>query len=139
MNLIMLEPPTPESVCPINKLMDVISAKWTVEIIRELALQPTRTRRFLLHIPGLSMKTLCRRLHALEAAGLINRYEYPGKPAKVEYSLNDYGRKLCKVFEQIKLLQEELNGACQSCTCPMTTETPSEDAVCPERRTRRTV
>ncbi|MBX9725201.1 MAG: winged helix-turn-helix transcriptional regulator, partial [Candidatus Obscuribacterales bacterium] len=72
-----------------------------------------------------------------EAAGLINRYEYPGKPAKVEYSLNEYGVKLCKIFEQIKVLQDELNGSCQSCTCPVGAEPASEDAICPERRTRR--
>jgi len=104
--------------CPINTLMDIISAKWTVEIMRELALQPTRTRKFLLHIPGLSMKTLCRRLQILESAQLINRHEYPGKSLKVEYSLTDHGRQLCTIFEQVKQLESIIAGReCSSCHC----------------------
>src|SRR5579883_1285910 len=104
----MLPPEPPESACPINVLMEIISAKWTVEIMRELAIQPTRTRKFLLHIPGLSMKTLSRRLHSLEGAGLVNRREFEGKPIKVEYSLTENGIKLCTILEQIKSLQNEL-------------------------------
>lgn len=135
----MLQPKPIELACPINVLMETISAKWTVEIIRELALQPTRTRKFLLHIPGLSMKTLSRRLHSLESAGLINRHEYPGKPLKVEYSLTEYGKKLCSIFEQIKMLEEELNSSCLSCSCSVQKEyfAKPDGLQCPHRRTRR--
>lgn len=129
------------SECPINSLLDVISAKWTVEIVRELALQPTRTRKFLLHIPGLSMKTLCRRLQILGEAGLVSRHEFPDKPLKVEYSLTEYGQKLCGILEQIKILDIELNSrnSCLNCKCPIEAEyfAQAELISCPHRRSRK--
>lgn len=139
----MLDRPARELACPINSLLEIISAKWTVEIMRELALQPTRTRKFLLHIPGLSMKTLSRRLHSLEGSGLINREEFPGKPMKVEYSLTETGKKLCAIFEQVKCLELELNNKsapCVSCKCSLEKEYfgKADMLDCPHRRTRRT-
>lgn len=135
----MLQPQPPEFACPINSLMEIISAKWTTEIIRELAMQPTRTRKFLLHIPGLSMKTLSRRLHSLEAAGLINRHEFESKPIRVEYSLTDSGVKLCCILEQLKNLQLELNSSCLNCYCSVQNEVFAEPELlsCPHRRTKR--
>ncbi len=130
-----------QASCPINTLMDVISAKWTVEIIRELALQPTRTRKFLLHIPGLSMKTLCRRLQILESAQLINRHEYPGKSLKVEYSLTDHGRQLCSIFEQVKELESTIAGReSLSCHCSIEKSCMANPASfnCAHRREKKT-
>ncbi len=126
------------SDCPINLLLDVVSPKWTVEILREMAIQPTRTRKFLLHIPGLSMKTLCRRLQTLESAGLILRHEYPGKAMKVEYSLSEPGIKLCSILEQLKQLEEELNSDCLKCKCSLQSACLSRelDSNCPHRRVR---
>lgn len=128
----------PSTACPINVLLETISAKWTVEIMRELALQPTRTRKFLLHIPGLSMKTLCRRLQILEAAGLISRHEYEGKPLRVEYSLTDFGVQICGILEQIKKLHESMNSGCLSCVCSLekTCQSHTEEMSCPHRRTK---
>lgn len=135
----MLQKPPSELPCPINVLLEVISAKWTVEIIRELALQPTRTRKFLLHIPGLSMKTLCRRLQILETARLISRHEYPGKPLKVEYRLTEYGKKLCTILESIKELELEMNTGCLNCNCSIQREFFENPELlnCPHRRIKR--
>ncbi|MBX9688331.1 MAG: helix-turn-helix transcriptional regulator [Candidatus Obscuribacterales bacterium] len=132
----MLKPLPPDSACPINVLLDIISAKWTAEIMRELALHPTRTRKFLLHIPGLSMKALCRRLQTLEEAGLINRQEYPGKSLKVEYSLTPHGRRLCAIFEDLKSLEEQMNNNCLSCVCSMEQACINNPSKfnCPHRR-----
>lgn len=128
------------SACPINALLEIISAKWTVEIVRELALKPTRTRRFLLHIPGLSMKTLCRRLQIMGEAGLVSRYEFPGKPLRVEYSLTEQGQKLCGILEQIKSLNEEMSKTndCSSCKCSIEKAyfAQAELLSCPQRRSR---
>ena len=124
--------------CPVSKVLEIISAKWTVEILRELALQATRTRRFLLHIPGLSMKTLCRRLHDLEESGLISRHEFPGKVMKVEYRLTQNGVKLCHILELIKQLEEDMNTTCIACKCSLEKEQfgQPEQIECPYRRTR---
>lgn len=125
--------------CPISRLLEIISAKWTVEIMREMAIHATRTRKFLLHIPGLSMKTLCRRLQVLEAAALISRHEYPGKVMKVEYRLTEYGIKICEIFEQLKILEAQMNSNCISCKCSLEKEhLGKEEALdCPYRRSKR--
>lgn len=135
----MLDSTSSGSPCPVSKVLEIISAKWTVEILRELALQATRTRRFLLHIPGLSMKTLCRRLHVLEDSGLISRHEFPGKILKVEYRLTENGVRLCQILEQMKVLEEGLNTACVSCKCSLEKECfgQPEEMECPYRRVRK--
>jgi DNA-binding HxlR family transcriptional regulator len=66
--------------CPISRLLEIISAKWTVEILREISIAPTRTRQFLRLIPGLSMKSLQFRLKELEKFGLLERIEYDQLP-----------------------------------------------------------
>lgn len=101
--------------CPVSSLVRIIGAKWTVEIMRELATQPTRTRKFLIHIPGLSMKSLRERLQEMEDERLIVRTEYEGRPLKVEYSITDRGRQLFAILEQIKALSEE--GSTPRCVC----------------------
>lgn len=129
-----------ELPCPISNLLEIISAKWTVQIMRELALQPTRTRRFLLHIPGLSMKTLSRRLQIMEAAKLISRHECSAKPLKVEYRLTEFGEKLCAILESVKALEIEMNSSCLNCKCPVERECFQKPELldCPHRREKRT-
>jgi DNA-binding HxlR family transcriptional regulator len=136
--MIMLTPLPPESICPMNAMMEIISAKWTVEILRELALQPTRTRKFLQHIPGLSMKTLCRRLQILESAGLISRHEFEGKPLKVEYRLTGHGQQLCLILEQLKSLEAELAKKRLSCVCSLEKSCMEDPRIfeCPQRRSK---
>lgn len=127
------------SRCPINNMLEVIGAKWTVEILRELALKPTRTRKFVLHIPGLSMKTLCRRLQLLEAAGLIDRHDYQEKPMRVEYSLTMHGQELCNILDQLKSLQLRLNENSLRCKCSIEKLGSADPCAfsCPHRRTGR--
>lgn len=103
--------------CPISKMLRVASAKWTLEILRECAIQPTRTRQFLARIPGLSMKCLQERLKELEALKFINRVKYPDKLPKVEHSLTERGRKLLKIMIALKALEDEL--APSECRCPL--------------------
>lgn len=120
--------------CPISSLLDLISAKWTVQILREVAIQTTRTRRFLVHIPGLSMKSLRQRLQVLEDAGMVLRIQYDQRPLRVEYSITERGRKLFGVMEALKELAEEWMPA--DCQCPMESgcDVKAGDFSCPHRR-----
>lgn len=126
--------------CPITKLLTVISAKWTVEILRELCIGPTRTRRFLACTPGLTMKSLRQRLIALEQLGMIHREQFDEKPLRVEYSLTPKGRRIADLLAQIKALAEEFDG--EYCICPMD-KCDANGALslggdgCPHRRQRR--
>lgn len=100
--------------CPINMMMSLISAKWTVEILRELSIGPVRTRRFLRLIPGISMKCLQERLKVLKTAGMIDCIQ---EPQKVEYSITPRGRKLLAILVSLKELARELTVV--NCECPM--------------------
>lgn len=106
----------PDLVCPIIFLLEILSAKWTVEILRELFIQPTRTRKFLYLIPGLNMKTLRERLKMLETYELVHRQVYSDMPLRVEYSLTAKGRELYQVLVALKLLGSRWLGS--DCVCP---------------------
>lgn len=103
--------------CPITTILDLISAKWTVQMLRELALGPVRTRQFLKLIPGLSMKSLQERLKALQAAGMITRKEFDEKLPRVEHTITERGRRLFTIMTALKELAAETVPS--SCKCPL--------------------
>jgi len=104
-------------ICPISDLLNVVSAKWTVEILRELALGPVRTGVFLKAIPGLSMKSLQERLNALIKYGLTERTSYDEKVPRVEHSITDRGRRLFKIMSELKEIAAEVRET--TCRCPL--------------------
>lgn len=110
-----------------------------MEIMRELAVQPVRTRKFLVHIPGLTMKSLRERLQEMEQQDLILRTEFEGRPLKVEYSLTARGMKILAILETLKELAEE--GSESTCCCSVEKDciNGSKSLNCPFRRedTRR--
>ncbi|MBI4533682.1 MAG: helix-turn-helix transcriptional regulator [Candidatus Melainabacteria bacterium] len=127
----------PDIICPIIFLLEILSARWTIEVLRELFIQPTRTRKFLTLIPGLNMKTLRERLKMLEAYELVNRKVYSDLPLRVEYSLTQKGRELYEVLVSLKQLGARWLGT--DCTCPFERAT-SDNASgihCPGRPAER--
>jgi DNA-binding HxlR family transcriptional regulator len=118
--------------CPINNVLDIISAKWTTEVMRELSIGPTRTRRFLSTIPGLTMKSLRQRLVALEEGGFIERHQLSTRPPKVEYTMTAKGSKLAELLAYIKQFADNLNDT-SSCQCPME-DCSTTQSFCLERR-----
>lgn len=127
----------PELLCPILYILDILSAKWTIEILREMFIKPIRTRRFLSLIPGLSMKTLRERLKSLEAQGLAMRTVYPDTPLRVEYSLTPKGRELYAVLLSLKVLGSRWLGS--TCVCPVEKENCGSSVAvnCPHRPAER--
>jgi len=117
--------------CPITPILDLISAKWTVQILRELALGPVRTRRFIKLIPGLSMKSLQERLKALLAFGMITREKFEEKLPHVEHTITPRGRRLFAVLIELREIAAELTAV--NCTCPMQ-EGCQTEFDCPSRR-----
>jgi DNA-binding HxlR family transcriptional regulator len=106
-----------ETECPISKVLSIMSAKWTVEILRELSIGPVRTTYFRKAIPGLSMKSLQERLRELEKHGIIISTRYDEQPARVEHTITPLGQRVAEVMVAIKEI------ACQmekvTCICPM--------------------
>ena len=96
------------NICPIQYIVQIISSKWSVLILRELLIKNCRTHEFLQALPGISTKTLTIRLRELEKYGIIERTVYAEIPPHVEYSLTDKGRQLQPVLTVLKQAGERL-------------------------------
>lgn len=122
--------PRRKLVCPITASLDIIGAKWTIQILRELSSAPVRTNQLLRAIPGLSMKTLQERLKVLQDAGIVSRTEFKEKLLHVEYSITERGRRLFLALLELKKIGEEIHQV--QCSCPMA-GLNSFEADCPSR------
>src|SRR5436305_8833528 len=91
-----------DTVCPIARTAEIISGKWTLLIIRDLASGVKRFNQLERSLHGISPKTLSERLRSLEEEGVILRKTFAEVPPSVEYSLTEKGRDLVEVFESIR-------------------------------------
>jgi DNA-binding HxlR family transcriptional regulator len=90
------------SVCPIARTAEIISGKWTLLIIRDLASGVKRFNQLERSLHGISPKTLSERLRSLEEEGVITRQTFAEMPPRVEYSLTVKGLDLCNVIESMR-------------------------------------
>lgn len=93
---------TSQDVCPVLRTADIISGKWTLLILRDLAEGINRFSALERSLAGISPKTLSERLKGLEKAGIITRKSYAEVPPRVEYSLTDMGRDLIPLIDHMR-------------------------------------
>src|SRR5205809_5068803 len=91
-----------DTVCPIARTADIISGKWTLLIIRDLASGVKRFNQLERSLDGISPKTLFERLRSLEVEGIITRQMFAEVPPRVEYSLTEKGQDLVYVVESMR-------------------------------------
>ncbi|HVL80215.1 MAG TPA: winged helix-turn-helix transcriptional regulator [Actinomycetota bacterium] len=80
--------------CGLAKALDIVGERWTMLIVRDLALGPQRYTDLLAGLPGIGTGLLAQRLHALEEAGLARRGELPAPASVPVWELTDEGREL---------------------------------------------
>lgn len=90
---------TDNTVCPVARTARIISGKWTLLIIRDLASGVKRFNQLERSLHGISPKTLSERLRTLEEEGIILRQTFAEVPPRVEYTLTDKGCDLIEVVE----------------------------------------
>ena len=78
----------------LQRAVGVLSAKWSVAVLAELAEGTHRFNELLRHIDGISRRMLAVTLRRLEEHGLIERRVYATVPARVEYDLSPHGEEL---------------------------------------------
>ncbi|HLU77137.1 MAG TPA: helix-turn-helix domain-containing protein [Burkholderiales bacterium] len=90
-----------------RKLEDVIGCKWSVSVLQSVAAGIDRPGAMERHIEGISTKVLSERLRKLCNYELLTRHVYAEVPPRTEYTLTEKGRKLVKIIEEIKALDQE--------------------------------
>ena len=94
---------------------EIISGKWTLLVIRDLADGSRRFCELERSLGGISPRTLSLRLRALEEHGILERQTYPEVPPRVEYALTDKGRALVPIVESMRTYGREWLGADAAC------------------------
>ena len=88
--------------CPVCRTADVISGKWTLLVIRDLAAGSSRFCELERSLEGISPRTLSLRLRALEEQGIIERHTFPEVPPRVEYALTEKGEALVPLIDDMR-------------------------------------
>jgi DNA-binding HxlR family transcriptional regulator len=91
-----------DTSCPVCRTAEIISGKWTLLIIRDLADSSLRFCELERSLEGISPRTLSLRLRGLEEQGVLERRTYPEVPPRVEYALTDKGRALVPLIEDMR-------------------------------------
>ena len=81
-------------VTSIGDTMDVLRAKWNVEILTAVLCGQTRFKDIMASVKGISEKVLADRLRQLTDDKLIEKQECYGYPPRVEYRLTEHGKRL---------------------------------------------
>jgi DNA-binding HxlR family transcriptional regulator len=91
-----------DEYCAIAKSLDVVGDRWTLLIVRELALRgPCRYTDLRNGLPGIASNLLAERLRELERAGVITREEAPPPIATTLVSLTERGEQLRPVLQDL--------------------------------------
>src|ERR671939_401854 len=107
-----------ESPCPVSCCAEIISGKWTLLVIRDLADGSRRFCELERSLEGISPRTLSLRLRALEDCGIVERKTYPEVPPRVQYALTAKGRGLLPLIEDMRRFGREWLGASNGSRVP---------------------
>jgi DNA-binding HxlR family transcriptional regulator len=88
--------------CPVCRTAEIVCAKWTILIVRDLADGRSRFSQMERSLAGISPRTLSLRLRALEEEGIVERRTYPEVPPRVEYALTEKGLALIPIIDSMR-------------------------------------
>jgi DNA-binding HxlR family transcriptional regulator len=87
--------------CPVAMAAEILGARWTLVLLRELVVGSTRFNDLRRGVPRMSPALLSKRLKDLETAGIVTRSPVVGEAGAFEYRLTEAGRELKPVIEAI--------------------------------------
>lgn len=94
---------TPLFNCPVATALEAIGDRWTILIMRDLSLNPSRRFQDLQSsLQGCAPNTLSARLKALEERAMIERRQYEAHPPRFEYVLTAKGRGASPVLKALR-------------------------------------
>jgi DNA-binding HxlR family transcriptional regulator len=80
--------------CPLARSLDLLGDRWSLLVVRELALRPCRYTDLRDGLPGIATNLLAERLRELQEAGIVRAEHAPPPVATTLYSLTDWGAQL---------------------------------------------
>src|ERR687887_205150 len=80
--------------CAVARSLDLVGARWTLLIVRDLLIGPKRYKDILAGLPGIGTNLLAQRLRELEAHGLVERRTLPAPASATVYRLTEKGVRL---------------------------------------------
>lgn len=91
-----------DPACPVCRTADIVCAKWTLLIVRDLAEGRSRFCELERSLAGISPRTLSLRLRDLEGEGIVERQTFAEVPPRVEYVLTEKGQALLPMIEDMR-------------------------------------
>jgi DNA-binding HxlR family transcriptional regulator len=88
--------------CPVQATARIVSGRWTLLVLRDLATGPCRFGELERSLAGISPRTLSQRLRTLEHEGIIERRQYAEMPPRVDYRLTAKGRALVPLIDEMR-------------------------------------
>jgi DNA-binding HxlR family transcriptional regulator len=87
--------------CPLARALDVVGDRWTLVILQELTMRPSRYGELSRRLPGIGSTVLAERLRKLEAASVVERR--PGAVGQgVVYAATERGLALEDTLEALR-------------------------------------
>ena len=87
--------------CGLARTLDLIGDRWTMLILRELAVRDCRYTDLRDGLPGIATNLLAERLRVLGEHEIVERRDEPAPVATALYSLTERGRKLVPALHEL--------------------------------------
>ena len=86
-------------VCPLVSHMDLISKKWSLQLLKTLAAEDgKRFNEMVKSVNGITPRILAQRLVEMEKMGIISKKKFREAPPRVEYFLTERGKELTQCY-----------------------------------------
>jgi DNA-binding HxlR family transcriptional regulator len=87
----------------VEEALKIIEGRWKLRILAHLRINTVmRFSHLRRAIPAVTEKMLIQQLRGLERDGAVRRTAHPEVPPRVEYSLTDWGLKLCPALDELR-------------------------------------
>ena len=100
---------TEKIVCPVDRTLNLINKKWSIQIIRDMFFGKKHFKEFKEDKPKLSNKVLSNCLKELEENGFIEKHVLDTTPVTTEYYMTEYGKSMNRIVYELAMftLQSE--------------------------------